>query len=73
MIPPETQFPTFAPEIYGRIALNELVTYAVYFLSESGGEINAEAAQTTPRGVGGLPTMTGCPRHSGWSRCSTAA
>jgi len=42
MIANEIQFPTFPPEIYGRIALNDLVTYAVYFLSQSGGEINAE-------------------------------
>lgn len=38
----EIQFPKFSHEIYGRIALNDLVTYAVYFLSQSGGEINAE-------------------------------
>ena len=36
------QFPKFPSEIYDRIALNDLVTYAVYFLSQSGGEINAE-------------------------------
>jgi len=42
MIAKEMQFPKFPPEIYGRIALNDLVTYAVYFLSQGGGEINAE-------------------------------
>jgi hypothetical protein len=42
MIASDIQFPKFSPEIYGRIALNDLVTYAVYFLSQSGGEINAE-------------------------------
>jgi len=42
MIASDLQFPKFPPEIYGRIALNDLVTYAVYFLSQSGGEINAE-------------------------------
>ena len=42
MIARGTQFPKFLPEIYGRIALNDLVTYSVYFLSQHGGEINAE-------------------------------
>jgi hypothetical protein len=42
MIAKEIEFPGFPREIYGRIALNDLVTYAVYFLSQSGGEINAE-------------------------------
>jgi hypothetical protein len=42
MITAETQWPKFSPEIYGRIALNDLVTFAVYFLSQAGGEINAE-------------------------------
>lgn len=42
MIAKEIHFPKFPPEIYGRIALNDLVTYSVYFLSQSGGEINAE-------------------------------
>jgi hypothetical protein len=42
MIASDIQFPKFPPEIYGRIALNDLVTYAVYFLSQNGGEINAE-------------------------------
>ncbi len=42
MIAKEIQFPKFPTEIYGRIALNDLVTYAVYFLSQNGGEINAE-------------------------------
>ena len=31
----------FPADIYRRIALNDLVTYAVYFLSQNGGEINA--------------------------------
>ena len=34
--------PQFSPDIYGRIALNDLVTYAVYFLSQTGREISAE-------------------------------
>lgn len=34
--------PTFNPRIYTRIALNDLVTYAVFFLSETGEEITAE-------------------------------
>lgn len=38
----ETELPKFSPEIYGRIAMNDLVTYAVFFLSQSGGEISAE-------------------------------
>jgi len=42
MIAKEIEFPRFSSEIYDRIALNDLVTYAVYFLSQSGGEINAE-------------------------------
>jgi|SRR5579859_7807171 len=42
MIPPNIQFPKFPLEVYSRIALNDLVTYAVYFLSQSGGEINTE-------------------------------
>ncbi len=42
MIAKEIQFPKFPPDIYVRIALNDLVTYAVYFLSQHGGEINAE-------------------------------
>ena len=37
--PDETRF---SPDIYGRIALNDLVTYAVYFLSQTGREISAE-------------------------------
>ena len=32
-----------------------------------------EHVDTTPRSCGPDPTMTGFPRHSGWSRCSTAA
>ena len=31
------------------------------------------AAQTTPRWVGGAPTITGWPRNAGLSRCSTDA
>jgi hypothetical protein len=42
MIAKEIQIPKFSPDIYGRIALNDLVTYSVYFLSQHGGEINAE-------------------------------
>jgi len=42
MIANETELPKFPPELYGRIALNDLVTFAVYFLSQTGGEINAE-------------------------------
>jgi hypothetical protein len=42
MLTPETQLPKFPREIYGRIALNDLVTFGVYFLSQSAGEINAE-------------------------------
>ena len=34
--------PAFDPKVYTRIALNELLTYAVYFLSQSGAEITAE-------------------------------
>ena len=32
-----------------------------------------DAAITTPRSPGEPPTMTGFPRYSGWSRCSTEA
>jgi hypothetical protein len=42
MIAKEIHFQKFSPEIYGRIALNDLITYAVYFFSQSSGEINAE-------------------------------
>ena len=42
MKPPETDLPKFSPDVYGRIAMNDLVTYAVYFLSQSGAEISAE-------------------------------
>ncbi|MGD0253012.1 MAG: hypothetical protein ABSC01_09990 [Verrucomicrobiota bacterium] len=42
MIAKEIQIPKFPPDIYSRIALNDLVTYAVFFLSQHGGEINAE-------------------------------
>jgi hypothetical protein len=42
MIASEIQFSKFPAEIYSRIALNDLVTYAVYFLSQTGSEINAE-------------------------------
>jgi hypothetical protein len=42
MITAETRFPKFPPETYGRIAMNDLVTFAVYFLSQAGSEINAE-------------------------------
>lgn len=36
------QIPKFDPTIYSRIALNDLVTYAVYFLSQSRKEMSAE-------------------------------
>jgi hypothetical protein len=42
MIAKEIQIPKFSPDIYSRIALNDLVTFAVYFLSQHGREINAE-------------------------------
>ncbi len=42
MISPETEIPKFLPEIYTPIALNDLVTYSVYFLSQAGSEITAE-------------------------------
>jgi len=42
MISSNIEFPKFSPAIYGQIALNDLVTYAVYFLSQSRSEINAE-------------------------------
>jgi len=42
MIEPNQNLPVFAPEIYDRIAMNDLVTYAVYYLSQSGKEINTE-------------------------------
>ncbi|MBM4223768.1 MAG: hypothetical protein FJ167_03030 [Gammaproteobacteria bacterium] len=38
----ETDLPKFEPDIYGRIAMNDLVTYAVYFLAQDGREISAE-------------------------------
>jgi hypothetical protein len=34
-----TELPHFSPDIYRRIALNDLVTYSLYFLSQSGKEI----------------------------------
>ncbi len=42
MFEPNQNLPTFAPEIYTRIAMNDLVVYAVYYLSQSGKEINTE-------------------------------
>lgn len=42
MLEPNQSLPTFSPEIYSRIAMNDLVTYAVYHLSQSGKEINTE-------------------------------
>jgi hypothetical protein len=42
MIKSDTPIPSFSTEIYRRIALNELVTFSVYFLKQQGGEINAE-------------------------------
>ncbi len=38
----ESNAPKFNPEIYTRLALNELVTYSVYFLSQSDEEITNE-------------------------------
>jgi len=38
----ETEMPKFSPDVYVRIAMNELVTYAVFFLTQSSGEISAE-------------------------------
>jgi hypothetical protein len=38
----ESELPKFSKDVYGRIAMNDLVTYAVYFLSQVGGEISAE-------------------------------
>jgi hypothetical protein len=38
----DTKSPHFEANIYGQIALNDLVTYAVFFLSQHGGEISAE-------------------------------
>lgn len=34
--------PKFSPEIYTQIAMNDLVVYVVYYLSQSGTEINTE-------------------------------
>jgi len=42
MISPETEIPNYTPEVYTPIALNDLVTYSVYFLSQKGAEISAE-------------------------------
>jgi hypothetical protein len=42
-----TELPQFSPDIYRRIALNDLVTYAVYFLSQSGKEIVFEDVVAT--------------------------
>src|SRR6266581_3022167 len=47
MIAAVTELPHFSPDIYRRIALNELVTYAVYFLSQSGKEIVFEDVVAT--------------------------
>ena len=30
----ETELPKYLPDVYGRIALNELVTYSVYYLAQ---------------------------------------
>lgn len=38
----ENSLPEYDPQIYTRIALNELVTYSVYFLSQSNEEIITE-------------------------------
>jgi hypothetical protein len=38
----DAETPQFKPEIYNRIALNELVVYAVYYLSQTRKEISAE-------------------------------
>lgn len=42
MLSTGSDLPKFEPQVYGRIALNDLVTYAVYFLAQSGKEVNAE-------------------------------
>jgi hypothetical protein len=42
-----TELPQFQPDIYRRIALNDLVVYALYFLSESGKEIVFEDVVAT--------------------------
>ena len=42
-----TEFPQFAPDIYRRIALNDLVIYTLYFLSQSGKEIVFEDVVAT--------------------------
>jgi hypothetical protein len=38
----EQSIPKFNPQIYTRVALNDLVAYAVYFLTQTKGEITAE-------------------------------
>jgi hypothetical protein len=40
------ELPHFSPEIYTQIAMNDLVAYAVYYLSQSGNEINTEGNQS---------------------------
>jgi hypothetical protein len=42
MLITDQNLPKFEPDIYNRIAMNDLVTYAVFFLSQSGREINTE-------------------------------
>lgn len=41
----EMQIPKFPPEIYVRIALNNLVTYSVYFLSHPFAKALKEAVE----------------------------
>jgi hypothetical protein len=38
----DKEIPKFDDKVYTQVALNDLVTYAVYFLSQSGEEISAE-------------------------------
>ena len=42
MLTTDQNLPKFESDIYNRIAMNDLVTYAVYYLSQSGKEINTE-------------------------------
>jgi hypothetical protein len=41
-MPDQSKAPKFDARIYGKIALNDLVTYAVYYLTQIGEEITAE-------------------------------
>ena len=42
-----TEISQFSPDIYRRIVLNDLVNYALYFLSQSGKEIVFEDVVAT--------------------------